>query len=149
MEAHAEVAEPGGARDRPLRRDAERNRQRILAAAAELLSERGLDATLDDVARAAGVGVGALYRRYPSKEALLQTLCADGSAMFITVESSTTMSCAIAMTMRISQRRGSGSAEAPAQAFCASPPRPAEAGTLASDIPTTNLEDFIPFNAGA
>ncbi len=57
--------------------------------------------------------------------------CADGSARFITVTSSTTMSCASPMTTRISQRRGSGSA-----AFCI--------GTLASDIPTANLEDMIP-----
>ena len=65
--------------------------------------------------------------------------------MFITVASSTTMSWAIAMTMRISQRRGSGSADPPDQASCAPPPGPAEAGTLASDIPTTNLEGSVPF----
>jgi AcrR family transcriptional regulator len=77
MEAHAEVAGPDGVCDRPLRRDAERNRQRILAAAAELLSERGLDATLDDVARAAGVGVGTVYRRFPDKESLIEELFRD------------------------------------------------------------------------
>ena len=77
MEAHAEVADLDGTGDRPLRRDAERNRQRILAAAADLLSERGLDATLDDVARAAGVGVGTVYRRFPDKEALIEELFRD------------------------------------------------------------------------
>jgi AcrR family transcriptional regulator len=77
MRAHAEVAGPGRACDRPLRRDAERNRQRILAAAADLLSERGLDATLDDVARAAGVGVGTVYRRFPDKETLIEELFRD------------------------------------------------------------------------
>jgi len=77
MEAHAEVAGLDGVCDRPLRRDAERNRQRILAAAAELLSERGLDATLDDVARAAGVGVGTVYRRFPDKESLIEELFRD------------------------------------------------------------------------
>ena len=66
-----------GAGDRPLRRDAERNRQRILAAAAEVLSERGLDATLDEVARAAGVGVGTVYRRFPDKESLIEELFRD------------------------------------------------------------------------
>ena len=71
--------------------------------------------------------------------------CAEGSAMFITVASSTTISWAIAMTMRISQRRGSGSADPPDQAPCAPPPGPAEAGTLASDIPATNLEGCVPF----
>ena len=65
--------------------------------------------------------------------------------MFITVASSTTISWATAMTMRISQRRGSGSADPPDQDPCAPPPGPAEAGTLASDIPTTNLEGCVPF----
>jgi AcrR family transcriptional regulator len=59
---------------RPLRRDAERNRQRILAAAAEVFTTRGLQATLDDVARQAGVGVGTVYRRFPDKEALVDAL---------------------------------------------------------------------------
>jgi AcrR family transcriptional regulator len=77
MTAHAAVPAPGGTGDRPLRRDAERNRQRILAAAAEVLSERGLDATLDDVARAAGVGVGTVYRRFPDKESLIEELFRD------------------------------------------------------------------------
>ena len=60
--------------ERPLRRDAERNRQRILAAAAEVFAERGLAATLDDVAREAGVGVGTVYRRFPDKEELIDAL---------------------------------------------------------------------------
>lgn len=59
---------------RPLRRDAARNRQRILRAATEVFTERGLDATLDDVARRAGVGVGTVYRRFPGKEALVEAL---------------------------------------------------------------------------
>ena len=59
---------------RPLRRDAERNRQRILLAAAEVFTDRGLEATLDDVARHAGVGVGTVYRRFPDKEALVEAL---------------------------------------------------------------------------
>jgi AcrR family transcriptional regulator len=59
---------------RPLRRDAERNRQKILSAAAEVIAERGLDATLDDVARQAGVGVGTVYRRFRGKEALAEAL---------------------------------------------------------------------------
>jgi AcrR family transcriptional regulator len=59
---------------RPLRRDAERNRQRILEAASELFAERGLDVTLDHVAARAGVGVGTVYRRFASKEALIDAL---------------------------------------------------------------------------
>jgi AcrR family transcriptional regulator len=68
------AAEPA---ERPLRKDAERNRKRILQAAAEVFSERGLDATLDDVARRAGVGVGTVYRRFPDKETLVAELFQD------------------------------------------------------------------------
>jgi AcrR family transcriptional regulator len=57
-----------------LRRDAERNRQRILAAAAEVFTERGLDVSLDEVARHAGVGVGTVYRRFADKEELVAAL---------------------------------------------------------------------------
>jgi AcrR family transcriptional regulator len=60
--------------NRPLRSDAERNRRRILRAAAEVFTERRLDATLDDVARHAGVGVGTVYRRFPDKDALVEEL---------------------------------------------------------------------------
>jgi AcrR family transcriptional regulator len=59
---------------RPLRRDAERNRQRILAAAGELFADRGLSVTLDDIARHAGVGVGTVYRRFPDKDLLIDAL---------------------------------------------------------------------------
>jgi AcrR family transcriptional regulator len=63
--------------ERPLRRDAERNRQRILEAAAELFAERGLSVTLDDIAHRAGVGVGTVYRRFPDKEQLIDALFDD------------------------------------------------------------------------
>ena len=63
-----------GCPERPLRRDAERNRQRILAAAAEVFTERGLDVSLDEVARQAGVGVGTVYRRFADKDELIDTL---------------------------------------------------------------------------
>ena len=59
---------------RPLRRDAERNRQRILKAAWEAFNERGLDISLDEIARCAGVGVGTVYRRFRTKEELIQAL---------------------------------------------------------------------------
>src|SRR5436309_3625379 len=59
---------------RALRRDAQRNRERILEAAGRLFAERGVQASLDDVAEAAGVGVGTVYRHYPSKDALLDEL---------------------------------------------------------------------------
>jgi AcrR family transcriptional regulator len=61
----------------PLRADAERNRQRLLAAAKELFRTRGLDVTLDDVARHAGVGTGTAYRRFANKDELIDALMAD------------------------------------------------------------------------
>ncbi|MGW8672422.1 TetR/AcrR family transcriptional regulator [Streptomyces niveus] len=59
---------------RPLRRDAALNRERILHAAREVFGQQGLGVTLDDVARHAGVGVGTLYRRFPTKESLIRAL---------------------------------------------------------------------------
>lgn len=55
----------------PLRADAQRNRERILAAAEEVFLERGTGVSLEDVAKRAGVGIGTLYRRFPTREALL------------------------------------------------------------------------------
>jgi AcrR family transcriptional regulator len=63
--------------DRPLRRDAERNRQRILAAASEAFAEEGLSVTLDEIAQRAGVGVGTVYRRFADKEQLIEALFED------------------------------------------------------------------------
>jgi len=59
---------------KPLRADAERNRERILAAAAEVFARRGLSGTMDDVAAEAGVGVGTVYRRFPEKDDLIEAL---------------------------------------------------------------------------
>lgn len=56
---------------RRLRADAERNRRKILDAAAELFATRGIDITLDDVARHAEVGVGTVYRRFTCKQELV------------------------------------------------------------------------------
>jgi AcrR family transcriptional regulator len=60
--------------ERPLRRDAERNRQRILDAARVVFADRGLSGSHDDIAREAGVGVGTVYRRFPDKEQLIDAL---------------------------------------------------------------------------
>lgn len=57
-----------------LRRDAERNRERLLESARELFAARGLDVTLDDVAEHAGVGVGTAYRRFANKDELIDAL---------------------------------------------------------------------------
>lgn len=60
--------------ERPMRADAARNQRRILGAARRLLADRGLDITLDDVAAAAGVGVGTVYRRFANKQELIETV---------------------------------------------------------------------------
>lgn len=59
---------------RPLRADARRNEDRLLEAAAEVFAEEGPGASVKDVARRAGVGVGTLYRRFPSKELLIEAV---------------------------------------------------------------------------
>jgi AcrR family transcriptional regulator len=57
-----------------LRADAERNRQRIIDAAAELFAAKGLSVGLDEIAHHAGVGVGTAYRRFPDKGRLIEAL---------------------------------------------------------------------------
>ncbi|HEY3734283.1 MAG TPA: TetR/AcrR family transcriptional regulator [Streptosporangiaceae bacterium] len=54
----------------PLRADARRNRERLLAAATAAFAEHGADAPLEDIARRAGVGIGTLYRHFPTRLAL-------------------------------------------------------------------------------
>lgn len=62
---------------RPLRKDAARNRELLLAAAREVFAERGLDASLDDVAHRAGLGVGTAYRHFPNKFELARAIFAQ------------------------------------------------------------------------
>jgi AcrR family transcriptional regulator len=57
-----------------LRADAQRNRERLLVAAADLFGARGLDVSMEDIAREAGVGVGTLYRRFGNREELIDAL---------------------------------------------------------------------------
>jgi AcrR family transcriptional regulator len=68
---------PTSTAERPLRADARRNRERILEAAREIFAESGLDAQMEDLARGAGVGVGTVYRHFPTKEALVGALVDD------------------------------------------------------------------------
>ena len=65
---------PVAAAARTLRRDAAENRARLLRAAAEVLAEHGGDASVDEIARRAGVGMGTLYRRFPTKDDLIAAL---------------------------------------------------------------------------
>ena len=62
---------------RPLRRDAAENRERLLLAASQVFDAQGLDAGVEEIARVAGVGMGTLYRRFPTKEALIEALVTD------------------------------------------------------------------------
>jgi AcrR family transcriptional regulator len=62
---------------RGMRADARRNRERILAAARDVLVDQGPDAPLDAIAIAAGVGIGTLYRRFPDRRALVRAVVLD------------------------------------------------------------------------
>ena len=68
--------------DRPLRADARRNHERILESARVVFAQAGPDAQIDDVARHAGVGVGTVYRHFPTKEALLAELVRQKFRLF-------------------------------------------------------------------
>ncbi len=57
---------------RPMRADAQRNRARLLECAVRAFSEQGPEVTLDAIAREAGVGIGTLYRHFPTREALIE-----------------------------------------------------------------------------
>jgi AcrR family transcriptional regulator len=59
---------------RPMRADARRNFERLIVAAREAFSEQGAEASLDDIARRAGVGPGTLYRHFPNRVALLEAV---------------------------------------------------------------------------
>ena len=63
-----------------LRADAQRNRDKLVAAARALFAERGLDAPLDDVAKRAGVGSGTLYRHFPTRDDLITAVFLDRMA---------------------------------------------------------------------
>ncbi len=62
---------------KPLRADARRNRERIVDAARKVFAKHGAEAQMDDIARAAGVGVGTVYRHFPDKHALMGELVAS------------------------------------------------------------------------
>jgi AcrR family transcriptional regulator len=60
-----------------LRADAERNRERVLSAARQVFAEQGLDASTNEIARRAGVGVATLFRRFPTRDDLVGAVFAD------------------------------------------------------------------------
>ena len=66
-----------------MRADAERNRERVLDAARELFAEQGLDASTNEIARRAGVGVATLFRRFPTRDDLVGAVFADRMAAYV------------------------------------------------------------------
>ncbi|MEU9102585.1 helix-turn-helix domain-containing protein [Streptomyces sp. NPDC048361] len=67
----------GGSRSAPLRVDAQRNLEHVLRAAREVFGELGYGAPMEDVARRARVGVGTVYRRFPSKDVLVRRIAEE------------------------------------------------------------------------
>ena len=74
----AEAEEPpistSGTEEKPLRADARRNRERLVETARAAFTEQGEEATLEGIARVAGVGIGTLYRHFPTREALIEAV---------------------------------------------------------------------------
>ncbi|MFF3949836.1 TetR/AcrR family transcriptional regulator [Streptomyces sp. NPDC001902] len=70
----------GGSRTSPLRVDAQRNLEHVLRAAREVFGELGYGAPMEDVARRARVGVGTVYRRFPSKDVLVRRIAEEETA---------------------------------------------------------------------
>lgn len=66
-----------------MRADAERNRERVLHAAREVFAEQGLDASTNEIARRAGVGVATLFRRFPTRDDLVGAVFADKMAAYV------------------------------------------------------------------
>lgn len=66
-----------------MRADAEKNRERVLDAARELFAEQGLDASTNEIARRAGVGVATLFRRFPTRDDLVGAVFADRMAAYV------------------------------------------------------------------
>lgn len=73
----ARVGAPAGGRSAPLRVDAQRNLEHVLRAAREVFGELGYGAPMEDVARRARVGVGTVYRRFPSKDVLVRRIAEE------------------------------------------------------------------------
>jgi AcrR family transcriptional regulator len=103
--------------EKPLRADARRNRERVMNAARDAFSANGEKATLDDIARRAGVGPGTLYRHFPDRESLLEAvyrdeigaLCARGEALVEREDSSEALGEWLRMQFDyIKARRGVG-----------------------------------------
>ena len=60
--------------ERPLRADAQRNREKLLTVAVAAFAEHGVEASLEDIARRSGVGIGTLYRHFPTRDCLMEAV---------------------------------------------------------------------------
>jgi AcrR family transcriptional regulator len=79
------AAEAMSATERPIRADAVRNRERVMVAARELLARNGPEAQMEEIAARAGVGVGTLYRHFPTKGALLTEIARERFRSFLPI----------------------------------------------------------------
>src|SRR5881227_3330880 len=79
-EANGMTADP----DTTLRADARRNRDQILAAARSIFAAQGPEVPMEEIARAAGVGVGTLYRRFPDRDALIRAVAVENFERVLT-----------------------------------------------------------------
>ncbi|MFF5483577.1 TetR/AcrR family transcriptional regulator [Streptomyces sp. NPDC012935] len=87
--SHESAGNPGAAatptaQPRAMRADARRNHERLLAEARSAFAAHGTDASLEDVARRAGVGIGTLYRHFPNRDALLSAVFEDAVGDLLT-----------------------------------------------------------------
>ncbi len=73
-EAKLEATHEAKVEERPLRADAQRNRDRLLEVASKAFTEYGVDASLEEIARQAGVGIGTLYRHFPTRDVLMEAV---------------------------------------------------------------------------
>ncbi len=77
MQTAEQGAAIGGAAAKHLRADAQRNRERLLVVAREVFAEKGVEAPLEEIARRASVGIGTLYRHFPTRLDLVGTIYLD------------------------------------------------------------------------
>ncbi|MHB9853229.1 TetR/AcrR family transcriptional regulator [Streptomyces krungchingensis] len=75
--AHVPASPAGHGAPRGMRADARRNHERLVAEARSAFAEHGTDASLEDVARRAGVGIGTLYRHFPNRHSLMSAVFED------------------------------------------------------------------------
>ncbi|MFG2767598.1 TetR/AcrR family transcriptional regulator [Streptomyces rubiginosohelvolus] len=78
-----QAVEPAKKKERPLRRDARRNRDAIMTAAAEAFAKEGVNAPLESVAKAAGVAIGTLYGHFPTRQDLIEVIATEKIATWL------------------------------------------------------------------